>query len=337
MLWKYFTAASLGLFFCPSDAWGAEPRRPPWLGRRRLVGGAQTAPSSSEAIRAQVHLSSAMVPWQNDTTQSVVLQEYCVDSQALYGFGTEATQFARFVGHHLGLQEPVPLDQLTNRTVDAKDSAVQAELKGLWTEGRLLVSALEPYYDSVVKENEFKPKLLRSVQRMRLFMHSREGQSPEELRQWLQSELSALNLLKGRESDYFSFHESRTFEEHCGVLKELMQWFQPAYPYYHATCLTPECSGPQNTSFLGIFAATEAEKVHHASRAELLLCSACGEMSRFPRFNDALKVLFESKLGRCGEFSMCALALLESLGYTSRWVVDWSDHVWVEALLDGKW
>jgi len=328
--------ASLGLLFGLTDAWGAEPRRPTWLGRRRLVGGAQTVPST-EATRPQVHSSSAMVPWQNDSIQSVVLQEYLVGSQVLYGFGTEATQFARFVRHHLGLQEPVPLDQLTNRTVDAKDSGVQAELKELWTEGRLLVTALEPYYESVVKENEFKPKLLRSVQRMRLYMHSREGQSPEDLLQWLQLELLNSNLLKDRELDYFSFRESRTFDEHCGVLKELMLWFQPAYPYYHATCLTPECNGPKNTSFLGIVAATEAEKVHHASRAELLLCSSCGQMSRFPRFNDALKVLFESKLGRCGEFSMCALALLESLGYTTRWVVDWSDHVWVEALLDGKW
>jgi hypothetical protein len=282
-------------------------------------------------------MSSAITPWNNDTSQIVVLQEYVVDgSLAVYGFGTDAAQFARFVGHHLGLPEAVPLEHLANRSVDAKDGAVQAELKELWAEGRLLVTALEPYYDSVVKDNEFRPKLLRSVERMRLYMRSPEGGSPQVVQQWLLAQLSSAASLP-QDPNYFVFRESRTFEESCGVLKELMTWFKPAYPYYHATCIASECSERENTTFLGILAATEAEKVHHASRAELLLCSTCGQMSRFPRFNDALKVLFESKRGRCGEYSMCALALLESLGYTARWVVDWSDHVWVEVFLGGKW
>ena len=62
---------------------------------------------------------------------------------------------------------------------------------------------------------------------------------------------------------------------------------------------------------------------------ELIHCSACDVVSRFPRYNDAMKVLFESRRGRCGEYSVAALALTESLGYTSRWVVDWADHVWI--------
>ena len=49
------------------------------------------------------------------------------------------------------------------------------------------------------------------------------------------------------------------------------------------------------------------------------------------------KVLFDSKRGRCGEYSMCALAIFESLGYKARWIVDWADHLWVEVLVAGKW
>lgn len=34
---------------------------------------------------------------------------------------------------------------------------------------------------------------------------------------------------------------------------------------------------------------------------------------------------------------MLMLRLLEALGYVCRWVVDWSDHVWVEAKVAGRW
>lgn len=34
---------------------------------------------------------------------------------------------------------------------------------------------------------------------------------------------------------------------------------------------------------------------------------------------------------------MVMLRFLEALGYTCRWVVDWSDHVWTEAFVDGRW
>ena len=34
---------------------------------------------------------------------------------------------------------------------------------------------------------------------------------------------------------------------------------------------------------------------------------------------------------------MLMLRLLEALGYECRWVVDWSDHVWVEARVGERW
>eukprot|EP00293_Proteomonas_sulcata_P014474 CAMPEP_0184309558 /NCGR_PEP_ID=MMETSP1049-20130417/17684_1 /TAXON_ID=77928 /ORGANISM="Proteomonas sulcata, Strain CCMP704" /LENGTH=114 /DNA_ID=CAMNT_0026622451 /DNA_START=41 /DNA_END=385 /DNA_ORIENTATION=+ len=29
--------------------------------------------------------------------------------------------------------------------------------------------------------------------------------------------------------------------------------------------------------------------------------------------------------------------LMKALGYETRWVVDWTDHVWVEVLVQGEW
>lgn len=48
------------------------------------------------------------------------------------------------------------------------------------------------------------------------------------------------------------------------------------------------------------------------------------------------KVL-DTRRGRCGEYSVLMMRMLEALGYACRWVVDWSDHVWVEARVGGRW
>ena len=51
------------------------------------------------------------------------------------------------------------------------------------------------------------------------------------------------------------------------------------------------------------------------------------------------QVLFETRRGRCGEYSVALVALLEALGYEARWVADLQDHVWAEARLTsgGRW
>ena len=51
----------------------------------------------------------------------------------------------------------------------------------------------------------------------------------------------------------------------------------------------------------------------------------------------AVSKVLETRRGRCGEYSVLMMRLLEALGYSCRWVVDWSDHVWVEARIGGNW
>lgn len=51
----------------------------------------------------------------------------------------------------------------------------------------------------------------------------------------------------------------------------------------------------------------------------------------------AVSKVLDTHRGRCGEYSVLMMRLLEALGYTCRWVVDWSDHVWVEARVGGSW
>lgn len=67
-----------------------------------------------------------------------------------------------------------------------------------------------------------------------------------------------------------------------------------------------------------------------------LYLSIPADMPKKKRYVAVSKVL-ETRRGRCGEYSVLMMRLLEALGYSCRWVVDWSDHVWVEARVGGNW
>ena len=88
-----------------------------------------------------------------------------------------------------------------------------------------------------------------------------------------------------------------------------------------------------NFSFVGYVAPSQSERLGNASRTELYRCRSCSAFTRFPRYNKALWVT-QTRRGRCGEYSMLLYRMLRALGYKwIRWVVDWADHVWVEAFL----
>ncbi len=88
-----------------------------------------------------------------------------------------------------------------------------------------------------------------------------------------------------------------------------------------------------NFSFVGYVAPSQSERLGNASRTELYRCRSCSAFTRFPRYNKALWVT-QTRRGRCGEYSMLLYRMLRALGYKRiRWVVDWADHVWVEAFL----
>jgi hypothetical protein len=89
-------------------------------------------------------------------------------------------------------------------------------------------------------------------------------------------------------------------------------------------------------TFIGYIYPSDEELEGKASRTELYRCHVCHEYTRFPRFNSAWHVL-EHRRGRCGEYSMLLYRFLFALGHPSRWVVDWSDHVWAEIRLGGRW
>lgn len=66
-------------------------------------------------------------------------------------------------------------------------------------------------------------------------------------------------------------------------------------------------------------------------------CPICKEnTTTFPRYNKASKLL-ETRKGRCGEYANLFGAFCRSVGFETRLVLDWSDHLWTEVRLGDSW
>lgn len=75
---------------------------------------------------------------------------------------------------------------------------------------------------------------------------------------------------------------------------------------------------------------TAEERDGEASRVEVYFCPRCNaETTTFPRYNHPKKLL-ETKRGRCGEYANLYGAFCRSAGFETRYVMDFTDHVWVE-------
>lgn len=119
------------------------------------------------------------------------------------------------------------------------------------------------------------------------------------------------------------------------VAEELLRWFKgPRFFRWYSkpsACVSCGTDRKDNLEYARTEGPlTEEEMKGMAQRVEVYRCRLCGsEATRFPRYNDPVKLL-ESRQGRCGEFAnlftLCCLAL----GLRARYVLDVTDHVWTE-------
>lgn len=283
------------------------------------------------------------------------------ENTSLLGFASTEEEFAVFVQYMMGDNASLWSPALvSNRTVDPTAKAVQTEFLSHWAEGNLLVSQSSEWNKHVVGEGSFASRLNGLVGRIRLFYYGtgnneeEDAASPDDASVPQETKVATdlLALLEdefpnewaflshppragpspglGARARTVAFDPKRTEAESLECLKLFLVWFKQAYPYYYSACTA---CGNKDGKYVGMVVASEDEKAHFAGRTELVTCEACGATTRFPRFNDIEKILMESRRGRCGEYSVAALALLEALGWQARWVVDWADHVWVEVLV----
>ncbi|KAI2498344.1 Transglutaminase protease [Fragilaria crotonensis] len=81
---------------------------------------------------------------------------------------------------------------------------------------------------------------------------------------------------------------------------------------------------------------TEEEREGQADRVEVYQCKRCAAITTFPRYNSVRKLL-ETRKGRCGEYANLFGLYCRAAGFETRYVMDWTDHVWVEVLVGDEW
>jgi len=108
---------------------------------------------------------------------------------------------------------------------------------------------------------------------------------------------------------------------------EVMKWCnQP--PCCNSTC-TGNDDGKKMESKGMRGPMNQEEKTGGASRVEVYICTLCNAETTFPRFNSP-RALLKSKRGRCGEFANLFGTYCRALGFDTRYILDFTDHVWVE-------
>mmetsp|Transcript_18760 Transcript_18760/g.41735 ORF Transcript_18760/g.41735 Transcript_18760/m.41735 type:complete len:1089 (-) Transcript_18760:816-4082(-) len=151
----------------------------------------------------------------------------------------------------------------------------------------------------------------------------------------LQQQLSLETDTTATTSPYFRADDVN-YEGDDLLLKRLALYFKLEVMSWVNNPTCKEC-GDSNTTSCGMRGpTTEEETQGGAGRVELYSCPSCDrQTTTFPRYNSARK-LFETRQGRCGEYANLFGLYCRSLGFETRYVSDFTDHVWCECWSDRR-
>lgn len=219
--------------------------------------------------------------------------------------------------------DSVPFE-VTGRQVDLSTHDIKVEMAQLWHSGRLALK--NKSFKNVLDPSPSLRKEVTSYMRRRRELDEEEEMSGEKLVDWLKEAYDE-DKVQG-----LMYDGARNMSETKHVLKPLLDWFRERYPYYHQKCTSCGCD---ETAVLGTMRAGPSVG-GKAGRVEYFYCAACEKHTVFARYNSLSHIVEEGR-GRCGEYAALWYVIMQSLGYESRWVVDWTDHVWVEINVQDEW
>ncbi|KAJ1502853.1 peptide-N4-(N-acetyl-beta- glucosaminyl)asparagine amidase [Coelomomyces lativittatus] len=109
---------------------------------------------------------------------------------------------------------------------------------------------------------------------------------------------------------------------------ETLDWFKKSFFTWVDRIPCNFCN-PSNDILIVAGSITMEERQRGVTRVELHECRHCHRSNRFPRLHSPIDVL-NARRGRCGEWANAFLLIGKALGYETRYVMDWADHVWNE-------
>eukprot|EP01138_Halocafeteria_seosinensis_P013136 gb/GECG01013416.1/.p1 GENE.gb/GECG01013416.1/~~gb/GECG01013416.1/.p1 ORF type:complete len:1338 (+),score=147.29 gb/GECG01013416.1/:1-4014(+) len=115
------------------------------------------------------------------------------------------------------------------------------------------------------------------------------------------------------------------------LLKEITRWFKTSFFKWVNSPNCSSCEG-KTVAIGGSAPETQEEKEGKAGIVEVYRCKSCTAITRFPRYNHPATLL-DWRKGRCGEWANCFTQCCIAAGYESRYICDWTDHVWTEVWL----
>ncbi|KAJ3171974.1 hypothetical protein HDU88_006785 [Geranomyces variabilis] len=121
---------------------------------------------------------------------------------------------------------------------------------------------------------------------------------------------------------------------HDNLVKSLLRWFKNEYFTWTNNPACSHCATSATTTPLGAVSPSPDESAFRCSRTELFKCSSCHRETRFPRYNDPRK-LMTTRRGRCGEYANVFTLFCTAMGFETRYILDFTDHVWTEVYCDG--
>jgi len=227
------------------------------------------------------------------------------------------------LGRDMGLLAPLVLDDSYEKLCKLQSSLLACTPVLLYTKRKLyddvltwLPSTLDP---TVIRD--FQSRLASGRQTIMVYEDNEQQQKAR----------SVIDYAKVREYSYAKLQSGG--DEDSAFLHGLMQWFKCDFFTWcnKPPCNTPDCNAPPGEMDAVCTQAPNETELNEgwASRTEVYKCRRCANETRFPRYNNPSKLL-ETRRGRCGEWANAFCLLCRALALDARWVLDFTDHVWIE-------
>jgi peptide-N4-(N-acetyl-beta-glucosaminyl)asparagine amidase len=116
------------------------------------------------------------------------------------------------------------------------------------------------------------------------------------------------------------------------LVKALLKWFKEDFFKWVNKLDCYHCGNMNQDSITRLSSIRPYKKEHFDGKASVIeryQCLKCSKINEFPRYND-ICTLLKTRMGRCGEWNNCFIAILRSLDVDIRYIWNAEDHVWCE-------
>jgi len=110
-------------------------------------------------------------------------------------------------------------------------------------------------------------------------------------------------------------------------LESLLKWFTNEYFKKYEFPICERCN--KQTDYCGNGPVLLSELDGFPLDADHYMCPTCGSQERFPRFQKPTRLL-KNKYGKCREHIIAFGAILHALGFSFRFVTDFTEQEWIE-------